>query len=97
MDRRKQILAWIKETLDKHLSGVNYDAFVFGSQANKSSLIRADIDIGIICESKIPMWRFSNILSDLEKLPMLYKIDLVDFRETEEEFRLVALQNTEKL
>jgi predicted nucleotidyltransferase len=97
MERRKQILTWIKEVLDRNLSGVSYDAFVFGSQANRSSLVRSDIDVGIISQSTIQAWQLSNILADIEKLPMLYKIDLVDFKEVDDKFRSVALKNIEKL
>jgi predicted nucleotidyltransferase len=97
MDRRKQILTWIKEVLDRNLAGISYNAFIFGSQANKSGLTRSDIDVGIISDSAIPSWQLSNIIGDIEQLPMLYKIDLVDFKEVDEKFKVVALQNTENL
>jgi predicted nucleotidyltransferase len=97
MERRKQILTWIKEVLDRNLSGIGYDAFVFGSQANRSELSRSDIDIGILSEKKIQTWQFSNIIADIEQLPILYKIDVVDFKEADEQFRSIALQNIEKL
>jgi predicted nucleotidyltransferase len=97
MDRRKQILLWIKEVLDKNLSGISYDAFIFGSQANKHVLSRSDIDVGIMSDTTIASWQLSNIIGDIEQLPMLYRIDLVDFREVDDQFKSVALQNTERL
>ncbi len=97
MERRKQILLWIKEVLDKNLSGISYHAFVFGSQANKISLSRSDIDVGIMADDVIPSWQLSNIIGDIEELPMLYKIDVVDFKEVDDQFKEVALQNIERL
>ena len=96
MERRKQILFWIKEILDKNLADVSFDAFVFGSQANKTSLIRSDIDVGIIAED-ITAYQLSKINAAIEELPMLFKIDLVDFMKVDSQFKSVALKNVEKL
>jgi predicted nucleotidyltransferase len=97
MERRQQILLWIKEVLDKNLSGISYHAFVFGSQANKMSLSRSDIDVGITSNDAITSLQLSNIYADIEELPMLYKIDLVDFKEVDDQFKSVALKNVEIL
>jgi predicted nucleotidyltransferase len=97
MERRQQILFWIKEVLDKNLSGISYHAFVFGSQANKMSLSRSDIDVGITSNDAITSLQLSNIYADIEELPMLYKIDLVNFKEVDDQFKSVALKNVEML
>lgn len=97
MDRRKQIITWLKEILDKNLSGISFRAFIFGSQANKSVLTRADIDVGIISDDEISMQKLAKIYADIEALPMLYKIDLVNFNEVDERFKTVALKNIESL
>ena len=96
MERRQQIIYWLKEILDKNLSGISYNAFIFGSQANKTSLIRSDIDVGIIAED-ITAYQLSKINAAIEELPMLYKIDLVNFMEVDAQFKSVALKNVEKL
>ncbi|MDB5141837.1 MAG: polymerase beta domain protein region [Mucilaginibacter sp.] len=97
MERRQQILLWIKEVLDKNLSDISYHAFVFGSQANKMSLSRSDIDVGITSNDAITSLQLSNIYADIEELPMLYKIDLVNFKEVDDQFKSVALKNVEIL
>ena len=97
MERREQIKQWIKETLDKNLSGISYQAFIFGSQANKTVLIRSDIDVGIMADSEITAYQVSKIMADFEELPMLYKIDLVNFNEVNLQFKSVALKNIERL
>jgi len=96
MERRQQIILWLKEILDKNLSGVSYHAFIFGSQANKASLIRSDIDVGIIADG-ITSYQLSKINAAIEELPMLYKIDLVNFNEVDARFKSVALKNIESI
>ena len=97
MERRQQILLWLKEILSKNLSGLSYRAFIFGSQANRAELIRSDIDLGIIADGEISNLQLSNIQIAIEKLPMLYKIDLVNFKDVDEQFKAVALKNVEAL
>jgi predicted nucleotidyltransferase len=97
MERRKQILLWIKEVIDKNLSGISYSAFIFGSQANKTSLSRSDIDVGIMTDDTITSFQLSNINADIEQLPMLYKIDMINFKEVDERFKSMALKNIERL
>src|ERR1700744_6296783 len=97
MERRQQILLWIKQILDKNLSGLSYRAFVFGSQANKTTLGRSDIDIGITSNANISTVQLSNIYADIEQLPILHKIDLVNFTDVDDQFKSVALKNIEML
>jgi predicted nucleotidyltransferase len=97
MERREQIMAWLKAILNKNLSGFAYKAFIFGSQANLTVLRRSDIDIGIMAENKIPDPIMAKIFAEIEELPMLFNIDVVDFNEVDEKFKSVALQNIEQL
>jgi predicted nucleotidyltransferase len=97
MERRQQILFWLKEILGKNLSGVRYDAFIFGSQANKTALIRSDIDVGIIADDAITSLQLANIHAAIENLPMLYKVDLVNFNDVDPQFKTIALKNVEAL
>ncbi|MDF2432883.1 MAG: uncharacterized protein JWP44_2514 [Mucilaginibacter sp.] len=97
MERREQIINWLKEIFDKNLSGLSYRAFIFGSQANKASLSRSDIDVGIISDDNITSYQLSKINADIENLPMLFKIDLVNFNEVDPGFKLVALNNVESI
>ncbi len=97
MERRQQIKLWLKQVLEKNLSGVSFNAFIFGSQANKATLSRSDIDLGIKSDTEITNVQLAGILSDLEQLPMLYKIDLVNFNLVDEKFSYIALQNCESL
>ena len=97
MERRQQIIFWLKEVLRSNLNGIRYNAFIFGSQANKPALIRSDIDLGIIAEDEISNLQLSKIQAAIEDLPMLYKVDLVNFKDVDEQFRTIALKNVEAL
>ena len=92
-----QIKQWLKTTLEDNLQDISYRAFIFGSQANRSDLIRSDIDVGILADNEIPDTHLVKISNAIENLPMLYKIDLVDFKQVSEKFRSVALKNVEWL
>jgi predicted nucleotidyltransferase len=97
MDRREQIIQWLKTIIDENLSGLSYKAFIFGSQANKAVLKRSDIDIGILAGKDLTAYKLSKINEAIEKLPMLYKIDLVNFGEADPKFSAIAMQNVEWL
>lgn len=97
MNRRTQIISWLKEILKKNLADISYRAFIFGSQANLPELRRADIDIGLIGNKPILPQHLSKINEAIENLPMLYNIDLVDFNDVDEQFKAVAFRNIEWL
>ncbi len=97
MDRRQQIVQWLKAAIAENLSGFTYKAFIFGSQANKSTLKRSDIDVGIISDEEIPAYKLSKINEAIENLPMLFKVDLVNFKEVDKKFSSIAMQNVEWL
>jgi predicted nucleotidyltransferase len=97
INRRSQIKQWLKQALEDNLRGVSYRAFIFGSQANKTDLSRSDIDVGILSENSISPVNFIKISNAIDDLPMLYKIDLVDFTNVDEKFKTVALKNVEWL
>lgn len=69
----------IKEIVSKHLDLSEYDLFLFGSRARGDNNDRSDIDIGIEGKKEIPAYIKISIEDELEELPTLCKIDLVDF------------------
>lgn len=97
MNRRTQIIFWLKEILQKNLADISYRAFIFGSQANLQELRRADIDVGLIGNKEIQPQHLSKINEAIENLPMLYNVDIVDFSNVDEQFKTVAFRNIEWL
>jgi uncharacterized protein len=73
-----------------HLADPAFRIFLFGSRAAGTARRQSDIDIGIEGPSPIPFEIMTAIAEDLEDLPSLYSIDVVDFRRVPERFRQVA-------
>lgn len=87
-----------KELLDiigRHLDLSRYRVFFFGSRVTGKGTDRSDIDVGIEGPEPVPFGMLLAIREDVERIPTLYKIDVVDFRGASDDFRDVALQHTE--
>ncbi len=67
--------------------------FLFGSRVKGKSTSVSDVDIGIFTEKGISPAEFQSFKDFLLSLPLLQKIDLVDFRYTTKEFQSLALKN----
>ena len=89
---KKEIL----EILGKYLDLSKYKVFFFGSRVRGNSDERADIDIGVE-GPEIPAYAKLEIEEELENLPILYKIDFVDFNNVSDKFKKVAKEHIEYL
>jgi predicted nucleotidyltransferase len=88
---KKDILKIIGKYLDLDL----YKVFFFGSRVRGDNFERADIDLGIKGPKEISSSVKLKIDQEIEKLPMLYKIDIVDFKKVSDKFKKQALKNIE--
>jgi predicted nucleotidyltransferase len=87
---KKEIL----EILGKYLDLSKYKVFFFGSRVSGSGDSRSDIDIGIE-GPEISAYAKLEIEEELENLPILYKIDFVDFNNVDEDFKKIAKKYVE--
>ncbi len=83
------------EIIGRHIDLAEYGVFFFGSRLEARGDERSDIDIGIEGPRRIPAGALACIREEIERMPLLYKIDVVDFREASEDFRRVALKKVE--
>ncbi|MEA2092450.1 MAG: nucleotidyltransferase domain-containing protein [Patescibacteria group bacterium] len=88
---KKELLNIIK----KHIDLEKYDVFFFGSRVGGKGDERSDIDVGISGSESLPLDVISEIKEEVEKIPILYKIDVVDFTSAEEKFVKIAEKNIE--
>lgn len=88
---KKEIL----EILSRHLNLAEYQVFFFGSRVAGRGTEQSDIDIGIEGEELIPAKALLDIKEEIEELPTLYKIEIVDFKRVAPIFKEVALQYIE--
>jgi predicted nucleotidyltransferase len=84
----------ILKILSKYLDLSQYKVFFFGSRVKGNADERADIDIGIE-GPEIPSHIKLEIEEELENLPILYKIDFVDFNNVDEDFKKIAKKYVE--
>lgn len=90
---KKEIL----EIIGKHLNIKEYNIFFFGSRVSGKGDDRADIDVGIEGKESVPSTAFLDIQEEIENLPTLYIIDVVDFAQVDQKFKDVASQHVEAL
>jgi predicted nucleotidyltransferase len=84
----------ILEIVGKYLDISEYKVFFFGSRTTGKGNEHSDVDVGIQGPERIP-WKVMNaIKEELEELPTLYKIDIMDFYNAPEKFQRVT--NKEK-
>jgi len=85
----------ILEIVGKYLDTRQWRVFFFGSRVKGKSDERSDIDVGIEGPSAVPFKVMSEIKEDILNLPILYKIDIVDFKNVDKDFYQIAKQNFE--
>ena len=89
-----------KEVLDvigRYIDLRKYRVFFFGSRVDGKADERSDIDLGIEGSEPIRASTMLDIHEEIENLPTLYKIEVVDFSEVSEKFKEVAKQHREML
>ena len=87
----------VAEIIFRHLDRNTYHVLFFGSRVSGKSHERSDIDVGIEGPGKIPSDVFLQIKEEIENLPTLYTIDVVDFRRVAPSFREIALLEHESI
>ncbi|MDP3090770.1 MAG: nucleotidyltransferase domain-containing protein [Nitrospira sp.] len=73
------------------------NVFVFGSRASGRAGSRSDIDIGVDLGHVIAPEALSALRDAFDELPILQKVDVVDFSAVDERFKAIALQHTKGL
>ncbi len=85
----------LKEITGRYLDLSQFRLFFFGSRVSGTGDDRSDIDIGIDGPTPVSFEAMRKIREDIEELPMLYKLDVVDFKQTSSTFQKVAKENLE--
>lgn len=91
----KNLTDAIISSIKRHIPFKHYQIFYFGSRISGKAIARSDLDIGLMAEHKIPIDVMTRIREDLEQIPILQKIDLVDFSLASEDFTREARKNRE--
>lgn len=90
------IIKEIVNIINKRLAG-NYKILLFGSWAKGDALETSDIDIGILGDKDAPQNLMAEIRQEIDNLPTLRKIDVVDLNLVEDNFKNSVLQYAKPL
>ncbi len=76
--------------IGKYLDILEYKVFFFGSRVIGSGSERSDIDVGIEGSKEISYEIMAKIKDEIDNLPILYKIEIVDFTKVSPDFYKVV-------
>ena len=93
----EKLKADLRKIVGSRLDLARYKLFVFGSRVTNKGDDNSDIDVGIMGPEQVPFNVMDELKADIENLPTLYKIDLVDFALLSEDFKEVALAKIEEI
>jgi predicted nucleotidyltransferase len=78
-EAEKIVFRAVTDLSKQYLPARHFKVFLFGSRVWGTANNRSDFDIGIESDEKIPIGSLGNIREKLEDLPVLQKVDIVDF------------------
>lgn len=88
---KEEIIKEVLGIIRRHLPAGEFQVLLFGSWAKNSAEPTSDIDIGILGPKAIDGILLMRIKEEIRGIPTLRRIDVVDLKETDEEFRKEVL------
>jgi hypothetical protein len=80
-----------REIVLKNIDRSKYAVFLYGSMVS-DPLNAYDMDIGFLGQEKLPVETRISIEEELRESIVPFRFDLVDFKDTEEQFRNIAFK-----
>ncbi|NCN59308.1 hypothetical protein COW99_04250 [Candidatus Roizmanbacteria bacterium CG22_combo_CG10-13_8_21_14_all_38_20] len=94
---QQELKCQLLKLMSYYLDLNKHKIFLFGSRVQGNNMERSDIDLGIEGYKPISPETRLKILEAIDKLPILYSIDLVDFTTADNKFKTVAKRYIEYL
>ena len=94
---REEILREILKIIRRYLPEKDFKIFLFGSWAKESAEPTSDIDIGILGKESVEGLVLIRIKCEIEAIPTLRKIDVVDLKAVDDKFREGVLSYAKQL
>ena len=89
-EKKEELKRRILEIVGKHIDLNSCKVFFFGSRVSGKPRDGSDIDVGIEGAEPISGGALAAIQDEIDELPTLYKIEIVDFSRVTETFKKVA-------
>ncbi len=93
----KPLLRGVVRIVRKYVQDRSYHILLFGSWATLQSVPTSDIDVGILGPGPLDDLVMARIREQIDRLPTLRKIEVVDLLSVEDRFREKAERNAERL
>jgi predicted nucleotidyltransferase len=84
----------LKDAVVGFLSNENVRIFLFGSRARGDNAVVSDVDIGVVPGEGFRKEKLALLREFIENLNVPYKVEIIDFSEVSEQFRVEALKDT---
>jgi len=98
MDRQEEVKEMLRVfARNKIRNGLCGRFFFFGSRVRGDNRERSDFDIAVDAGTPLDPLAIDKLREELEALPTLYRIDLVDAATVSDRFRAEAFQNIEDI
>jgi predicted nucleotidyltransferase len=78
------------KALGRKYQAQGVDLFIFGSHARKDHQPNSDLDLGIEWRRPVSRQLFRNLCKDVDDLPTIRKVDLVDFSKVSSVWKEIA-------
>jgi predicted nucleotidyltransferase len=93
----KPLLRQVVKIVREHVPADSYHILLFGSWATLQSTPTSDIDVGILGPASLDGIVMARIREQIDRLPTLRKIEVVDLRSVEDRFLEEAGRNAERV
>ena len=93
----QDILRMATKIVRRHLPDHSYRILLFGSWARADAMPTSDIDIGILGKESVNDLTMARIREELDGLPTLRKVEVVDLQAVDDHFREHVVQHAEPL
>ena len=93
----RDILDMVTKIVRRHLPDHSYRILLFGSWARSDAMPTSDIDIGILGKQPVNDLTMARIREELDELPTLRKVEIVDLQAVDDRFREHVVQHAEPL
>ncbi|MFZ5799815.1 MAG: nucleotidyltransferase domain-containing protein [Candidatus Omnitrophota bacterium] len=92
MSAENKYLEKLKQLTLSVLAGEKVKIVLFGSRGRRDNRPASDVDIGLIPDGKLDRNKLLLLKEKIEDLNLPYKVEVVDFSQTSEDFKEEALK-----
>ncbi len=95
LDVHPAILETVRRILATHVP--EYDVYAFGSRVTGKARKKSDLDLAVITDKPLDVLRRAELQEAFSESEVPFKVDIVDWADTKENFRKIILENQIKI